>query len=264
MAKIGFFDSGVGGLTVLEASRRRLPDLSFYYLGDTIHCPYGDRPLPEVRQFALNAINFLKERNCREVVMACNISSSIAVEPAREQFPEMTVHGLINADLVDEVSSRSNNGRIGVLATTGTVNSGFYPEMLQQAGLEVVQQTCSPLVPLIEAGHHEGPLVRQTLQPLLAPLQRQNVDTIILGCTHYPFHAPVIRELLEDDIGIVDPGRVMARRLSDRGVTDPGDTGDGTFAATGEIQSLKATLEEDLGHESVTVKDVTLEEVRNS
>jgi glutamate racemase len=264
MSKIGFFDSGVGGLTVLEASRNLLPDLSFYYLGDTKHCPYGDRPLPEVRQFALNAVNHLSEVGCREVVMACNISSSIALEPAREQFPNLTFHGLINQDLVDEVASRSNNDTVGVLATTGTVNSGFYPKQLEPAGLEVVQQACSPLVPMIEAGHHQGPLVRQTLEPLLAPLERQGVDTVVLGCTHYPFHAPVIRELLDDEIEIVDPGQVMARRLRERNVMQSTDTTEQTFAASGEIESIKVTLQDDLGYDSVTVKDVTLEEAITS
>lgn len=259
MSTIGFFDSGVGGLTVLEASRRTIDNLSFYYLGDTKHCPYGDRPLPEVRQFALNAVGFLAEQGCREIVMACNISSSIALEPAREQFPDRTFHGLINDDLVEEVASRTSNGNVGVLATTGTVSSEFYPKQLEPAGLNVVQQACSPLVPMIEAGHHEGPLVRQTLEPLLAPLQQQNVDTVVLGCTHYPFHAPVIRELLGDDVELVDPGRVMARRLRERDVG--GEESDKQiFAASGEIESLKVTLEDDLGYDSVTVRDVTPEE----
>ena len=259
MGTIGFFDSGVGGLTVLEASRRRLDDLSFYYLGDTKHCPYGDRPLPEVRQFALNAVRFLTEQGCEEIVMACNISSSIALEPAREQFPDRTFHGLINDDLVQTVAERTRNGRVGVLATTGTVKSKFYPEQLEPAGVEVIQQACSPLVPMIEAGHLDGPLVRQTLEPLLDPLRRQNVDTIILGCTHYPFLAPVMRDLLEDHVDLVDPGQVMARRLETNYDSSRTENAQETFAATGETTSIRTTLEEDLGYEDVTVREVSTE-----
>lgn len=259
MGTIGFFDSGVGGLTVLEAARRQLENLSFYYLGDTKHCPYGDRPLAEVRQFALDAVHHLSEQGCDEIVMACNISSSIALEPAREQFPDQTFHGLINDDLVATVAERTRNGRVGVLATTGTVKSKFYPEQLEPAGVEVIQQACSPLVPMIETGHLDGPLVRQTLEPLLDPLRRQNVDTIILGCTHYPFLAPVMRELLEDHVELVDPGNVMARRLQRNYESSPEPPLEQTFAATGETTSIRTTLEEDLGYEDVTVREISTE-----
>ncbi len=264
MSTIGFFDSGVGGLTVLEASRRQLENLSFYYLGDTKHCPYGDRPLAEVRQFALEAVKFLTEQGCDEIVMACNISSSIAMKPAREQFPNQTFHGLINDDLVATVAERTRNGRVGILATTGTVKSKFYPEQLEPAGLEVIQQACSPLVPMIESGHLDGPLIRQTLEPLLDPLRRQDVDTIVLGCTHYPFLAPVMRDLLEDHVDLVDPGKVMARRLQRNHDNSTGSPVQQTFAATGETTSLRTTLREDLGYNNVKVREVSTEETVQS
>lgn len=260
MSKIGFFDSGVGGLTVLNAAINKIAGFTFYYLGDTKHCPYGDRPLPEVRQLALNAVEFLTLQNCTDIVMACNISSSIALKPAREEFPKTRFHGLINDDLVKKVRSVTQNGRIGVMATTGTVNSRFYPETLQPAGLEVIQQACSPLVPMIEAGHHDGPLIRQTLEPLLAPLQRQDVDTIILGCTHYPFLSPVIRDLLDPNVTLVDPGVVMGRRLSQSYSGNSRDRVNGQFAATGEINSLKNTLEKDMDYENVNIESVNPEE----
>lgn len=258
--KIGFFDSGVGGLTVLESAQGKIPRLSFYYLGDTKHCPYGDRPLTEVRQFALDAINFLRHQGCEEIVLACNISSSIALEPARKQYPEVTFHGLINDELVTETLSRTQNNRVGVLATSGTVKSGFYQERLEPAGIEVIQQACSPLVPMIEAGHHQGPLIRQTLEPLLAPILKQNCDTVILGCTHYPFLSDVIQNLLGDNVELVDPAVVMARRLGRTYSQDDGRAPEQHFAATGERQSLKVTLEQDLHYENVTIKNVTLRE----
>lgn len=260
MTTVGFFDSGVGGLTVLEASRGCIPNLSYYYLGDTKHCPYGDRPLAEVRQFALNAVDFLRDQGCSHVVMACNISSSIALEPARQQYEDLTLHGLINEDLVQEILSVSNNNRIGVMATTGTVNSGFYPKQLEPAGLSVHQQACSPLVPMIEAGHHSGPLVRQTLEPLLSPLQKQNVDTIVLGCTHYPFLSDVIEELTGDHITLVDPGEVMARRLQESLASTNGTQPREVFAATGETESLEEALRENFNRRNVTIRTVNPKE----
>lgn len=261
MTQVGFFDSGVGGLTVLEAARERLSSLSYYYLGDTKHCPYGDRPLAEVRQFALNAVGFLREQGCSHVVMACNISSSIALEPARQQFEDLTLHGLINDDLVAEIRSVTDNGRVGVMATTGTVNSGFYPKQLEPAGLSVHQQACSPLVPMIEAGHHSGPLVRQTLEPLLSPLLKQNVDTIVLGCTHYPFLSGVIEDLIDEDVTLVDPGQVMARRLQQRLSSTNGTGSTGVYAATGETESLEEALRDNFGRSNVEIENVTPSEV---
>lgn len=260
MTTVGFFDSGVGGLTVLEASRERLDTLSHYYLGDTKHCPYGDRPLAEVRQFALNAVGFLKKQGCEHVVMACNISSSIALEPARQQFGDLILHGLINDDLVAEIKSVTENDRVGVMATTGTVNSGFYPKQLEPAGLSVHQQACSPLVPMIEAGHHSGPLVRQTLEPLLSPLRKQSVDTIVLGCTHYPFLSEVIEDLVDDHVTLVDPGEVMARRLDERLPSTNGTEPNEVYAATGETESLEEALRDNFNRKNVTIKKVTPEE----
>ncbi|MFB6226918.1 MAG: glutamate racemase [bacterium] len=260
MEKVGFFDSGVGGLTVLEASRETISNLSYYYLGDTKHCPYGDRPLAEVRQFALNAVGFLREQDCSQIVMACNISSSIALKPARRQFPDLTIHGLINEDLVNHIKSVTDNGHVGVMATTGTVNSGFYPQQLEPAGLSVHQQACSPLVPMIEAGHHSGPLVRQTLEPLLSPLIKQNVDTLVLGCTHYPFLTDVINDLTNNEINLVDPGRVMANRLKQSLSDSNGEKPAGTFAATGETESLKEALEHNFNRTNVTIEQVTPKE----
>lgn len=260
MKKVGFFDSGIGGLTVLEAARRDIDNLSFYYLGDTKHCPYGDRPLAEVRQFALNAVGFLQDQDCSHVVMACNISSSIALEPARKNFSDLTLHGLINDDLVDYVQSVSRNNTVGVMATTGTVNSEFYPQQLEPAGLSVHQQACSPLVPMIEAGHHSGPLVRQTLEPLVSPLLKKNVDTIVLGCTHYPFLKDVIEELIDDSITLVDPGQIMANRI-ERSLTDAnGSRPSRTYAATGETESLSKALEQDYKYKNVEIEHVTPEE----
>lgn len=238
LTTVGFFDSGVGGLTVLEAFREQVSDLSFHYLADTAHCPYGDRPLPEVKEFALASTEFLVERGCEAVVMACNISSSVALEAARRQFPEVDIYGLVNSPLARAVSEHSSTGNVGVLATSGTVKSGRYREQLETVGLDVTQQACSPLVPLIESGHLSGPLVRQTLEPLLEPLKEAEVDTVVLGCTHYPFLAPVLADLLPAEVELVDPAETLADRLAPELSVAPGADDPACYWASGEQESL--------------------------
>ncbi|MGM0381195.1 MAG: glutamate racemase [bacterium] len=233
---VGFFDSGVGGLTVLEAFRKKIPRLLFHYFADTAHCPYGDRPLEEVKRFALQAVDFLQNQGCKTVIMACNISSSVAMQPAHERFPELDIYGLVNKELAREVDDISTSGRVGVLATSGTVKSKSYLQILSSRGLDVIQQACSPLVPLIESGHLEGPLVRQTLQPLLNPLLEFNVDTIVLGCTHYPFLSPVIKDMT-GNVEVVDPGKILADRLAENIDSCIGDSA-GSYWASGETESL--------------------------
>ncbi len=233
---VGFFDSGVGGLTVLQAFREKQPDLSFHYFADTAHCPYGDRPLEEVKGFALNAVEFLRDKKCYKIIMACNISSSVALQEAQEKFPGVETYGLVNDELAREVDNISTSGRVGVLATSGTVRSNSYHDVLTAQGLKVIQQACSPLVPLIESGHLEGPLVRQTLQPLLAPLLEFEVDTIVLGCTHYPFLEAVIDDLT-GGVEIVDPGRILAARLA-ASLQTQAETPENCYWASGETESL--------------------------
>lgn len=240
---VGFFDSGVGGLTVLGSTRRIHPELSFCYFGDTAHCPYGDRPLEEVRQFALEAVNLLVSRECDPIVMACNISSSIALEEARRRHPDREIFGLINHNLVREISSRSR-GVVGVMATAGTVKSMRYTEVLEEAGLTVYQQACSPLVPLVEEGHTAGEIVINTLEPLVEPLLKQNVDTIVLGCTHYPLLRSSLRDLIPDAVEIIDPGRVMGYWLSEKLPSPNGTKPDQRFLVSGESESVKQALVE--------------------
>lgn len=244
MTTFGFFDSGVGGLTVLGAVQDRLPTLSFHYFGDTAHCPYGDRPLDEVKSYALEAVEFLRKKHCDSIIMACNISSSVALEEAQEQHPDVEIHGLINQALVNHVNHVTSNNRVGVLATTGTVNSGRYKQALTEVGLDVVQQACSPLVPLIESGQLEGETVQNTLDPLLEPLLNRDVDTVVLGCTHYPFLAPAIKKRLGPSVTLVDPGKVLADQLFSN-VTDPnGKNPTQEFYVSGKSTSLKRTLED--------------------
>ena len=257
---LGFFDSGVGGLTVLEAFRQHYGEFSFHYFADTAHCPYGDRPLNEVEQFALNATGFLAENNCSSIIMACNISSSVALESARKNFPGVNVYGLINDDLVQSVKRTTNNGRVGVLATKGTVDSNRYGLALEKAGLEVYQQPCSPLVPMIESGHLDGPLVEQTLDPLLQPVREFDADTIVMGCTHYPFLVSVIQAHMGPKVNLIDPGKVLAKqfpKLVDTEVEEP----ERSYWISGETESISRMLDKCFGRNPAHIEVISPDKI---
>ena len=255
----GFFDSGVGGLTVVEAVQNVNPDISYHYFGDTARCPYGDRPLDEVKEFALQAVDFLVNKGSDPIVMACNISSSIALDTARQRYPERTILGLINQPLVEEVRSVSD-GVVGVIATAGTVKSRRYPGALARADLDVHQQACSPLVPLVEEGHYSGEIVENTLEPLLEPLLEKNMDTLVLGCTHYPLLGPALKAGLPPSIRIIDPGRIMASIVQRHVTPRNGQSPTRQFYTSGDPGSVIHVLQSDFNHDQPTVKKVSISE----
>jgi len=257
VASAGFFDSGVGGLTVVRAAQSVNPEISYHYFGDTARCPYGDRPLDEVKEFALQAVDFLVEKGSDPIVMACNISSSIALETARKRYPDRTVLGLINQKLVEEVRSASD-GVVGVIATAGTVKSERYPSVLAGADLDVYQQACSPLVPLVEEGHYSGEIVENTLAPLLEPLLKKNMDTLILGCTHYPLLSPALKECLPSSIRIIDPGRVMASILKQHINSPNGTSPTRRFYTSGDPGSVEQVLQSFMDHDDLPVNKISL------
>lgn len=261
--RVGFFDSGVGGLTVLRGFLQRYPDLSFVYLGDTAHCPYGDRPLAEVTELATEAVDWLIAEGCGPIMFACNISSSVALEPIRDRYPDHETKGLLNDDLARRIRNGSTNNRVGVIATTGTVESGRYRELLEPHGLTVEQQACPQLVPLVESGRTSGSIVRQTLEPLLDPLLDSGIDTLVLGCTHYPFLLEPLNQLLPASVRVVDPGRVLGETTTLAGNGSRPKRRE--VRATGSTESLLEVLERDnsfqikwLGSEPVSTRD-TLE-----
>jgi glutamate racemase len=258
---IGFFDSGVGGLTVLEAFRAIHGDFPFHYFADTAHCPYGDRPLEEVRELALDVTAFLVSRGCDAIVMACNISSSVAVEAARKQYPGLKIYGLLNNHLVRRVKKISPSNKVGVLATAGTVTSNRYGVILEEAGLEVYQQPCSPLVPMIEAGHLEGQIIEQTLKPLLEPIIKFSAGSVILGCTHYPFLKPIIKKLLPDEIELIDPGVILAENPI-FSFSATGSEIERSYWISGETESMSRMLDRFYERDSAHIEVISPEKVR--
>ncbi|MFA6170227.1 MAG: glutamate racemase [Candidatus Margulisiibacteriota bacterium] len=202
---IGVFDSGVGGLTVLKELMRQLPHEDVIYFADTARVPYGNRPPEEILAFNREIIPFLIKRGAKLIIMACGTSSSIAYPVVKDEFPVYLV-SLIEPGARAALSA-TRRGRIGVIATAGTVNSGAYEKTLRSINSDIIvtSQACPLFVPLIEGGHLEGEEVRRAVKECLTPVLTQKIDTLILGCTHYPHLAKVIREVAGPEITLIDP-----------------------------------------------------------
>jgi len=220
---IGIFDSGYGGLTVLSEIKKELPHHDFLYLGDNARAPYGNRSFDVVFEFTLQAVEFLFEQGCELVILACNTASAKALRTIQQtvlpkKYPHKRVLGVIRPTS-EIIGIFSNTKHLGVVATEGTVKSEsylieiekFFPEMM------VTQQACPIWVPLIENSLHltEGGkwFVQKDIELLLQ--QDKQIDTILLGCTHYPLVSELIKELVGKDIQVISQGEIVAKSLSD-------------------------------------------------
>jgi glutamate racemase len=217
---IGLFDSGVGGLTVADRVRQDLPGAPFLYFGDTAHVPYGNRSAEEVRHLVSAIARHLVASGAQVLVMACNTSSALALDLVRAWSP-VPVIGIIEAASRAAVQA-TRNGVIGVIANPLTAGSGAYEKACAQAaseaggqvgGVRVLPVGCPRLVPLVEAGEVHSPSARAALVEYLGPLQAEGIDTLVLGCTHYPFLVPLITEILGPGVRIIDPAIYVVAEL---------------------------------------------------
>ncbi|MFW5755595.1 MAG: glutamate racemase [Tangfeifania sp.] len=224
-APIGVFDSGYGGLTVLKELRKKLPDYDFLYLGDNARTPYGTRSFGVVYEYTLQAVKYLFEQNCHLIIIACNTASAKALRNIQQLdlpkiAPERRVLGVIRPS-VEKVAEITLSGHVGVLGTAGTVASESYPiELEKWSGGKVkstVQEACPMWVPLVENNEidNEGAdyFVRKNIQNILR--KDDKLDTLILGCTHYPLLRNVITKYVPENIRILEQGAVVAEKLAD-------------------------------------------------
>ncbi|MCL5103960.1 MAG: glutamate racemase [Armatimonadetes bacterium] len=211
---IGVFDSGLGGLSVARRIIEALPEERIIYFADNAHVPYGERPLDEIRGFALDITSFLIDNGAKAVVMACNMSSAVALGAARERHPGVPILGMIEPGAKAAVSIACGRP-IGVLATTGTVKSGAYERAITALCPEgrVVQQPCPKFVPLVESGKADSEEAEAAARDYVASLTREGCTTIILGCTHYPFLRRAIEAAAGPEVTIVDPAEEVMRAL---------------------------------------------------
>jgi glutamate racemase len=214
---IGVFDSGVGGLTVLSELRTRLPHEATVYLGDNARAPYGPRSADEVRGFTLACASWLLAQDVKLLVLACNTATSHALDLVRATAP-VPVLGVVRPGGVAAAAS-SRAGHVGVIATAGTVASGAYPAAIGDADrrLIVTQVACPDLVPLVEAGHLDGPQTDAAVRGYLGQLLRLDpkIDTLLLGCTHYPLLRPLIEQVVGPSVAVVDSAFTTALAAED-------------------------------------------------
>jgi glutamate racemase len=218
---VGVFDSGLGGLTAVREILRLLPQESVVYFGDSAHLPYGNKSRESVTRFSLDIARFLVRQNVKCLLVACNTASSYALDPLREQL-DIPVIGVIEPAARAAVS-RSLHGMIGVIGTLGTVSSGAYARAITSLapGAHVLSRACPLFVPLIEEGWVDHPVTRAIAEEYLLELRQGRVESMILGCTHYPLIAPLLHDLMGDEVALVDSGaeaaRAMAEMLGERG-----------------------------------------------
>jgi glutamate racemase len=212
-APLGFFDSGVGGLTVVRAAQELLPAEDILYLGDTARLPYGSKSPETIRHFADEDVRFLISKGVKAIVVACNTATAHALPQLREQY-RVPILGVIEPG-VDAALSSPNSERIGIIATRGTIRSHAYQHALalRRTGLIIHGQATPLLVPLIEENWIDHPATRQILKSYLYPLVEKGIDTLMLACTHYPLLIPVLKELLPTEIRLVDSATTCAEHL---------------------------------------------------
>lgn len=254
-APIGVFDSGVGGLTVARAIMDTMPSESVHYVGDTAHGPYGPLPIAEVRRHALDIMDALVADGVKMLVIACNTASAAVLRDARERFSRE--RGLPVVEVIVPAARRaaalSRSRRVGVIGTHATVTSGAYSDALAAApDITVVSQACPRFVELVEAGITSGPRVEEVAREYLAPLQAADVDTLILGCTHYPLLAGAISYVMGPEVTLVDSASETARDvyrvLAANGLENTGDNPPvHRFYATGPRDRFEALAQRFLG-----------------
>jgi len=210
---IGILDSGGGGLSVLRHIHDRLPSEDLLYFADQAHVPYGPRPAAEIIEFSAQITQFLLDEGSKMIVVACNTASAAALHHLRQDYPEVPFIGMEPA--VKPGSSQTQEGKIGILATTGTFGSPRYANLMARyaQGVVAYEDPCPGLVQQIEAGQLDGEKTKKILQKALEPMLVAGVDTLVLGCTHYPFVLPLIRQIAGPHVAIIDPAPAVARQV---------------------------------------------------
>ena len=210
-APIGVFDSGVGGLTILKELLRELPGERFLYFGDTGNCPYGVRPVAEIQELSRNAAQFLLDRGAKVIVVACNTASVSALAHLRQTFACPFV-GVVPA--IKPAASLTRTGRVGVAATEASARGDYLRQLIAEHahGIEVYAVGCPRLVLLAEAGILDGPEAETAIREYVAPLQEAGIDTLVLGCTHFPAMSDAFARVLGPGVRMIDSGAAIARQ----------------------------------------------------
>jgi glutamate racemase len=252
---IGLFDSGLGGLSIARAVRAALPTHDLLYLADSAYCPYGPRPIAEIRARSLACARWLVDQGADLVVVACNTATAAAVELLRAELPVPVVG---TEPGVKPAAAATRTGRVAVLATSGTLASSRLTQLVERFGTQVQVDTvaCPALVDLVERGELDGPHAQDTVDGYLAPLRAAGVDTFILGCTHFPLIAPLIGAAAGPAATIIDTGPAVAQQVARLTATHGLAPGTGRFCAatTGDVAMVQRVFQRVWGDKTLMQK----------
>lgn len=261
---IGIIDSGVGGLTVAKEIMRQLPYEQILYLGDTARCPYGPRSGEEVKRFTWQLTNFLLDKNIKMLVIACNTATAVALEEIRNTL-DIPVIGVIYPGAITALKV-TKNYKIGVIGTEGTIKSDAYKMALQSinGSVTVSGLACPKFVPLVESGEYDGPVAKKVVSETLSTLKNKGLDTLILGCTHYPLLEPLIKKVMGSEVNVISSGEETAREVSSILYYNDlltGKTGipNHQFFTTGSSRIFSKIASKWLGQDITNVKTIKIE-----
>jgi len=206
---IGLFDSGVGGLTVVRELSRKYPGVDFVYLGDTARYPYGNKSKETIEKYAVEDAKFVINRGAKLVIVACNTASSLAMDKLRTTYPDTPFLGVIKPAATLAVAQSKTS--VGVVGTRATVGSGIYDEIIKELNpkLKVLQKACPLFVPLVEEGMIQDQVTKMMVRRYLMPLRQKNVESLILGCTHYPFLQPLIERFMGKKVKVINSAEAV-------------------------------------------------------
>jgi glutamate racemase len=260
---IGVIDSGVGGLTVAKEIMRQLPKEQIMYIGDTARCPYGPRPSEEVKAFTWEMTNYLVERNIKMLVIACNTATAVVLEEIQQQL-DIPVLGVIQPGSRAALKVTKNH-KIGVIGTNGTVKSQAYTHALKALHnrVEVDNLACPLFVPLVESGNYESDEALQIVKETLKPLTNTDIDTLILGCTHYPLLRPVIQQVIGSGVQLISSGEETAIEVSailsySNLLASSGELPEHQFFTTGSVELFQSIASKWFEHPVYNVNHIVL------
>ncbi len=209
---IGIFDSGIGGLTVLKEVRKELPEENVVYFGDTAHVPYGSKSKDTITKFSIDNVNFLKRFDVKMVIVACNTATSLSLDELKKNFTTLPIVGVIEPG-AKQALARTKNGRIGIIGTKATIGSGSYEACLKRMdpAAKVYSQACPLFVPFVEEGWLDGDIVQKLASTYLDQLRAFKIDTLVLGCTHYPLLTKVIQKTMGGKVHLVNSAEETAK-----------------------------------------------------
>jgi glutamate racemase len=244
---IAVFDSGVGGISVLRHIHELLPNEQLLYMADSKYAPYGNKTVAEIQARCFEIADFLIAKNAKAIVVACNTATAAAIDVMRAKY-RLPIIGMEPA--VKPAAEASINGIIGVLATTGTLKSAQFAGLLESYGrnVKVVTQACLGLVECVERGELDTPATKALIRQYTAPLLAEGADTIVLGCTHYPFVKEAIREIVGDDVSLIDTGAAVAKQLkhqlAEKGLLSPNPKiAEVSFSTNSEAKNAQQVIE---------------------